>query len=66
LFIRCGLALTNATFPYLLKLVNMGANAAIRQDAGIAQGVNTIHGTLTCKPVADSQQRDWQAVAELL
>ena len=42
----------------------MGANAAIRQDADIAQGVNTIHGTLICKPVADSQQRDWQAVAE--
>jgi alanine dehydrogenase len=57
------LALTNATFPYLLKLANLGANAAIRQDAGIAQGVNTIRGALTCKPVADSQQRDWQAIA---
>ena len=33
------LALTNATCPDLLKLANMGANAAIRQDAGIAQGV---------------------------
>ncbi len=60
------LALTNATFPYVLKLANLGAKAAIREDAGIAQGVNTLGGTLTCKPVADSQQRDWQAVAELV
>ena len=60
------LALTNATFPYLLKLANLGANAAIREDAGIAEGVNTFRGTLTCKPVADSQQRDWKPVAELV
>jgi alanine dehydrogenase len=60
------LALTNATFPYLLKLANLGANAAIRQDPGLAAGVNTFRGTLTCKPVADSQQRDWQPIAELV
>ena len=56
------LALTNATFPYLMKLAKLGANAAIREDAGIAEGVNTFHGMLTCKPVAESQQRDWQPV----
>jgi alanine dehydrogenase len=60
------LALTNSTFPYLLKLANLGANAAIRQDPGLAAGVNTFHGTLTCKPVADSQQRDWKPIAELV
>jgi alanine dehydrogenase len=60
------LALTNATFPYLLKVANLGAVAAIRKDASIAQGVNTIHGMLTCKPVADSQQRDWQHVNEII
>jgi alanine dehydrogenase len=60
------LALTNATFPYLLKLANLGANAAIREDAGMAQGVNTFRGTLTCKPVAESQQRDWKPVTELV
>jgi hypothetical protein len=31
-----------------------------------AAGVNTFRGTLTCKPVADSQQRDWQVIAELV
>ena len=60
------LALTNSTFPYLLKLANLGANAAIREDAGIAQGVNTFRGTLACKPVAESQQRDWKPVADLV
>ena len=66
LFVRCDLALANDTFPYLLKLANLGANAAIRQDPGLAAGVNTFHGTLTCKPVADSQQRDWKPIAELV
>ncbi len=60
------LALTNATFPYLLKLAKMGANAAIQEDAGIAEGVNTFNGVLTYKAVAESQKRDWQPVAKLV
>jgi len=60
------LALTNATFPYLLKLAKLGANEAIKQDAGIAEGVNTFHGMLTYKAVAESQKRAWQPVAELV
>jgi alanine dehydrogenase len=60
------LALTNATFPYLMKLAKLGANAAIQEDAGIAAGVNTFDGILTCKPVAESQHRAWQPVSELV
>jgi len=60
------LALTNATFPYLMKLAQSGAVAAIQEDAEIAAGVNTFHGALTCKPVAESQQREWKPVSELL
>ncbi len=60
------LALTNATFPYLVKIAKLGANAAIKEDPGLAQGVNTFNGILTCKPVAESQQRDWKPVAELV
>ena len=59
-------ALTNATFPYLLKLANLGAIAAIREDAGFAVGVNTFQGSLTCQPVAASQQRDWKPITELI
>lgn len=60
------LALTNATFPYLMKLAKLGANGAIQEDAGIAAGVNTFNGILTCKPVAESQHREWQPVSELV
>jgi len=60
------LALTNATFPYLMKLAKLGANAAIHEDAGIAAGVNTFNGILTCRPVAESQHREWQPVSELV
>ena len=60
------LALTNATFPYVLKLANQGAAAAIREDKGIAEGVNTMDGTLTYKAVAAAQQRDWKPVADLV
>jgi alanine dehydrogenase len=60
------LALTNATFPYLMKLARLGANGAIQEDAGIAAGVNTFNGILTCKPVAESQHREWEPVSELV
>ncbi len=60
------LALTNATFAYLMKLAKHGANAAIQEDAGIAAGVNTFNGILTCRPVAESQHREWQPVSELV
>lgn len=60
------LALTNATFPYVLKLAQHGAKEAILRDDGICDGVNTCEGTLTCKPVAVSQQKPWKPVRELL
>ena len=60
------LALTNATFPYVLKLANQGAETAIKSDPGIAEGVNTYAGTLTYKAVADSQNREWKPVTSLL
>ena len=60
------LALTNATFPYVLKFANHGAVAAIHEDKGIAEGVNTHDGTLTYAAVAEAQQRDWTPVASLL
>ncbi len=60
------LALTNATFPYLMKLAKLGAKAAIGTDAGIAEGVNTYEGVLTYGAVATAQGREWKHVAELL
>lgn len=60
------LALTNATFPYVLKLARLGAKAAIAEDKGIAEGVNTYNGILTYAAVASAQKRDWQPVATLV
>ena len=60
------LALTNATFPYLLKLARLGATAAIQADKGIAEGVNTFNGTLTYQAVATAQSREWKPIADLL
>jgi alanine dehydrogenase len=60
------LALTNATFSYVLRLANLGAREALRQDAGLAEGLNTWLGTLTHRGVAESQQRSWTPVATVI
>jgi alanine dehydrogenase len=60
------LALTNSTFPYLLRIANMGAREALKQDAGLAAGLNTWLGTLAHRGVAESQQRPWTAAASLI
>jgi alanine dehydrogenase len=60
------LALTNATFPYLMRLANLGARQALKQDPGLAEGLNTFMGSLTYRGVAESQQRPWTPVADVL
>jgi len=60
------LALTNSTFPYLLRLANLGAREALKQDAGLADGLNTWLGTLTHRGVAESQDRSWTAPASVI
>jgi alanine dehydrogenase len=60
------LALTNATFPYVLRIANQGARAALQQDAGLAEGLNTWLGKLTHRGVAESQQREWTAPATVI
>jgi alanine dehydrogenase len=60
------LALTNSTFPYLLRIANLGAREALQQDAGLAEGLNTWMGTLTYRGVAESQQREWTAAASVI
>src|ERR1700744_2359556 len=60
------LALTNATFPYVMKIAKLGAKAAISEDKGIAEGVNTYDGHLTYKAVAENQGREFTSIAGLL
>jgi alanine dehydrogenase len=60
------LALTNATFPYVLRLANSGAEAALRADPGFAEGLNTCKGKLTYKAVAEGQSREHTPVSSVL
>ena len=60
------LALTNATFPYVMKLANLGAQAALKADTGFAEGLNTYNGKLTYKAVADNQAREFTPLSEVL
>lgn len=60
------LALTNATFPYLMRLANHGAEAALRADSGLAEGLNVYRGKLTHRGVAESQARTWTAPSEAI
>ena len=60
------LALTNSTFPYVLRIANMGVHEALKQNAGFAEGLNTWCGKLTYRAVAESQQRTWTAAEEVL
>jgi alanine dehydrogenase len=60
------LALTNSTFPYLLRLANLGAREALKRDSGLADGLNTWLGVLTHRGVAESQGKDWTPAANLI
>ncbi len=60
------LALTNSTFPYLLRIANLGAREALRRDAGLAEGLNTWLGQLTYRGVGESQQRPWVDAASVI
>jgi alanine dehydrogenase len=51
------LGLTNATFPYVLRIANQGFALAVDQSDAIRQGVNTYGGHITYPAVAQSQGR---------
>ena len=48
------LALTNATFPYAMKLANKGWKQALGADAGLLKGLNVVEGKVTYEGVADA------------
>ncbi len=60
------IALTNATLPYTRLLAKKGFEQAVRDDAGLAEGVNVYKGAITYKAVAESQSRDFTALQQLL
>lgn len=60
------LALTNATFPYALRLANLGWKAACRADRALALGVNTVAGSLTYPGVAEAFDMPCRGVEDFL
>ena len=59
-------ALTNATMPYVVKMANIGVSEAVRQDPGLALGVNIFAGSITSQPVADAMGEPCVPVSETL
>src|SRR3989338_8688837 len=62
------IALTNATLPYLLKLANNGLADSIKNDGGLAKGVNTHDGHIAYRPVAEAlgMMNNYMELGELL
>ncbi|MDB5718469.1 MAG: L-alanine dehydrogenase [Sphingomonas bacterium] len=58
-------ALTHATLPYGLALATRGL-AALRDDAGLRNGLNVHRGILTSRAVGESLGIDWRDPAEVL
>jgi alanine dehydrogenase len=59
-------ALTNVTLPYTLEIAAHGWEAAARQDAALALGVNAVGGELTYEPVAEAHGMKAVHLAEIL
>jgi alanine dehydrogenase len=53
--------LTNATMRYLVKLANMGYEAACAADPGLAKGINIARGKITYQPVAEAFDLPYEA-----
>lgn len=58
-------ALTNAIFPYVLQLANLGFEEAMVSNRPLVKGVNLFKGNLTCKAVADSLSLEYIPIEAL-
>jgi alanine dehydrogenase len=48
------LALTNATFPYLLQIAQKGWEKACEDNVGLKKGLNIVRGEIVYQPVAEA------------
>src|SRR5690242_5423006 len=54
-------ALNNATLPFVLRLANMGAEAAMRADRHLAMGLNLSNGKIRHQAVAEALDLPFEA-----
>jgi alanine dehydrogenase len=60
------LALTNATFPYAMKLANQGWKAASREDRALALGLNVVRGKVVYPGVSNAFGMPYTPVDNIL
>ena len=56
------MALTNATFPYVLQLAEKGWQQACKDNASLAAGLNIVDGKVTFKAIADYYNIPYQPI----
>jgi len=59
-------ALTNVTVPYALEIANKGYMKACLENESLLKGINTLHGHVVYKAVADAQQLAYTNALSLL
>jgi len=59
-------ALTNVTFPYALKIAELGYRKSLKKDSGLTKGLNLMEGKITCKQVAEAHEMDWTSIEEII
>jgi alanine dehydrogenase len=57
-------ALNNATLPFALKIANLGAEEAMRQDPNLANGLNVSDGKIRHEAVAEALDLKYEPVAK--
>lgn len=60
------MALTNVTVPYALQIANKGAVKAVKENVGLAEGVNTLNGFVTYEAVARDLGYDYHSLEKAL
>ncbi len=59
-------ALNNATLPFIKNLANQGYKKALTNDPHFLNGLNVIHGKVTCKSVAEALGYDYVPALDTL
>lgn len=59
-------ALNNVTLPHALSIANKGYKSALLSDPHLREGLNVIHGKITCEPVAKSYGADYVPAQDAL
>ncbi len=59
-------ALTGATLPYLMQIVDKGPERAMKEDQSLLAGLNTYQGNITCEPVARAMNSQFISATKLI